>query len=69
LPELFGNEWHERMKQTKQIIKIANRSITNRTVNALSVSRLNNFKEPRREFIPEQFIDSHKSFTQAIFTE
>ena len=57
------------MKQMEQIIQKSNSSIKSNTVNSLSVSRLNHFQIPRRELIPEQLINSHKCFTQTIFTE
>ena len=69
LPEFFGNERHERMKQTKQIFKEAYRCTMNRTVNPLPVSRFYHFKIPGRKLIPEQLINSHKRLAQTILAE
>ena len=53
----------------QQVIEEAESSVISGTVNSLSVSRFNHFQIPGREFIPEQFINSHQCFAQTVFAE
>ncbi len=56
LPQLFGDERHERMEQMQQIIEETDSCFIHFLVDGLAVSRLNHFQIPGRELIPEQFV-------------
>ena len=53
------------MQQTEQRIEKSESSLISSTVDRLSIGRLHHFKIPRREFVPEQFVDSHQRLRQA----
>ena len=53
----------------QQVIEEAESSVISGTVNSLSVSRFNHFQIPGREFVPEQFVNSHQRFTQTVLAE
>ena len=55
------------MKQLKQTFERTKHHTINKTINGLSISRFHNFQQPRRELIPEQFVNQHQCFAQTIF--
>ena len=69
LPEFFGDEGHKGMEQTEQVVEECQCSIHSGAVDGLSVGGFYHFEIPRREFVPEQFVDSHQGFRQAEFAE
>ena len=57
------------MKQTKQGIEETECSLISSLIDRLLIPRFYHLQIPRRELIPEQFIDSHHRLAQTIFTE
>ena len=61
------------MQHLEQIVKETNRRIIGLLVDrlclAIDVCRFHHLQIPAGEFIPEQFIDSHQSFRDAILLE
>ena len=53
------------MQQTEQRIEKSESRLISGTVDRLSIGWLHHFKIPRREFVPEQFVDSHQRLRQA----
>ena len=53
----------------QQIVEVLQSSFISDGVNGLLVARLDHFKIPRREFIPEEAIYLHQSFRDAILRE
>ena len=69
LPKLFCDERHKWMQQMQQIVEVLQSRFISDGVNGLLVARLNHFKIPRREFIPEEAIYLHQSFRDTILRE
>ena len=57
------------MQQLKQTFERTKHHTINKAINGLSISRFHNFQQPRRELIPEQFVNQHQCFAQTIFRE
>ena len=57
------------MEQMQQVIKETDSCFIHFPVNGLAVCRFNHFQIPGREFVPEQFVNSHQRFTQTVLAE
>ncbi len=57
------------MQQTEQCIEISERSLIGSTVDRLAIGWLDHFEIPRREFVPEEFVDCHQGFRQTELAE
>jgi hypothetical protein len=57
------------MQHVEQRFEVAQCSFVSLVVDGLAVSRLHHFEVPTRKFVPEEAINGHKGFRNAIFRE
>ena len=69
LPKLFGDERHEGVEHREQFFEEGQRAFVGRAVDGLSVGRFHEFEIPAGELVPEEAVDRHQGFAQAVFAE
>jgi len=67
LPDFLGDERHERMQRPEQPVEERFRSVHRRPVGRLPVARFHHFKVPSGELVPEQAVQLHQRFRNAVF--
>ena len=67
LPQLFRDEGHEGVEQVEQMVEGLEHGGIGLRINGLAIGGLHEFKQPGREVVPEEVIDLHQGFAQAIF--
>ena len=66
LPNLFGDKRHEGMEVLQQVFEDADGLFIGFPVDGLPVCRLDDFQQPRGEFVTEGGVDGHQGFGNAV---
>lgn len=66
LPQLLGQEGHERVQHAQQLVEETERRIERRAVDRLLVGGLHHFEVPARKFVPEELIQLHQRLGNSV---